>query len=220
MRLEATLASVSAAVLAVSAASADVTQTIVQVNATGAQLTAAGYSDVGNGNVLVSVGTECVQFGCFSLVGYSGDLAERGYFQFQFNDFNYVQYSGLFAVLDLNYGSSGIDRDEMIALINGQTAITGVTALLPSQAGNAGCQFDDFLSPDLLDAIVLSWMPNPGPTLGGLSQVFTFAWDVNGIGGSPLLGGSAITVDGVYGVPAPGAIALLGLAGLAGRRRR
>jgi len=31
---------------------------------------------------------------------------------------------------------------------------------------------------------------------------------------------NGLTANGIYGVPAPGAIALLGLAGLAGRRRR
>lgn len=219
MRFVLTATSV-ALTLAVSAASADVTQTIVQVNATAAELSAAGYTDAGNGNALISVGTECVQYGCFSLVGYSGNLAQRGFFQFRFDNFNYEQYSGLFTVLDLNYGNSGLDRDAMIALINGQTAITGVTALLPSQAGNSGCTFDDFLSPNLLDSIVLNWFPVPGPSVGGLSQIFTFAWDVSGVGNNPFLGGSDVTVDAVYGVPAPGAIALLGLAGLAGRRRR
>ncbi|MFM7134989.1 MAG: hypothetical protein ACKO0W_11805 [Planctomycetota bacterium] len=205
--------------LIASVASADVTNTIVQVNATAAELTAAGFVDVGDGSIALSVGTECVADGCFTLAGYAGNLAERGYFQFRFQDFNYANYSGLFTVLDLNYGTSGFSRDIMIGLINAQTSTTGVTALLPSQAGNSFCKFDDFLEPSLLDAIVLNWFPSPGPSTPGLSQAFTFAWDVTGVGGFGF-GDNGISVDGVYGVPAPGAIALLAFAGLAGRRRR
>jgi MYXO-CTERM domain-containing protein len=47
-------------------------------------------------------------------------------------------------------------------------------------------------------------------------------WIGNGFGGSTTTGtwNGTITLHGVTGIPAPGALALLGLAGLTGRRRR
>jgi len=204
-------------------ASAQVTTTIVQVNSTGSQLEAAGFSRVGLTPFVSERAGECFVNGCFTTVGASGTLATKGFFEFRFNDYVYnpAYYSGLYAILDVNYGSTGMTRDALIGLINAETATTGVTALLPSQASDAqsSSYFNQWLPASLQDAVVLRWLPNPAPATGfGLSPVYTFAWDVTSI--STFMGGNGLGVDGVYGVPAPGAIALLGLAGLAGRRRR
>jgi MYXO-CTERM domain-containing protein len=201
---------------------AQVTTTIVQVNATGTQLDAAGFSRVGLTPFVSERAGECFVNGCFTTVGAGGALATKGYLEFQFLDFvnNPSFYNGLYTILDVNYGSTGLTRDALISLINGETATTGVTALLPSQASDAqnSSYFTQWLPSDLLDAVVLRWMPNPAPATGlGLSPVYTFAWDVTGVSG--FMGGG-LGIDGAYGVPAPGAIGLLGLAGLAGRRRR
>jgi len=202
---------------------AQVTTTIVQVNSTGSQLDAAGFSRVGLTPFISERAGECFVNGCFTTVGASGTLASKGYFEFQFNDYVYnpAYYSGVYAILDVNYGSTGLTRDALIALINGETATTGVTALLPSQASDSQgtSYFNQWLPASLQDAVVLRWLPTPAPSTSlGLSAVYTFAWDVTGV--SAFMGGNGLGVDGVYGVPAPGAIALLGLAGLARRRRR
>lgn len=55
----------------------------------------------------------------------------------------------------------------------------------------------------------------PGNITGGLDGRFNGTWSDQGA-----VGNYDITVTGVGGVPGPGAIALLGVAGLAGRRRR
>jgi hypothetical protein len=204
------------------ASSAQVTNTIVQVQASSSQLDAAGFTRVGTQPFISERAGECFVNGCFTTVGTSGTLATKGYFQFQFNDFVYspTYYNGLYSILDVNYGTSGMTRETLIGLINAETGTTGVTALLPSQASDAQSTsfFNEWLPTSLQDAIVLRWQPNPAPaTALGLSSVFTFAWDVTGVSA---LGGSGLGVDGIYGVPSPGAIALLGLAGLAGRRRR
>ncbi len=80
------------------------------------------------------------------------------------------------------------------------------------------------------------WWPNGGSSVPGTTSIgtVTFAtgvdmtgssnsvWIGNGYGAAGTSGTftGSITLHGVNAVPAPGAIALLGLAGLAGRRRR
>jgi hypothetical protein len=202
--------------------SAQVTNTIVQVQASTGQLDAAGFTRVGTQPFVSERAGECFVNGCFTTVGTSGSLAAKGYFQFQFNDYVYnpAYYSGVYSILDVNFGSSGMTRDTLIGMINAETATTGVTALLPSQASDAQASsyFNEWLPTSLQDAIVLRWLPNPAPSTSlGLSATFTFAWDVTGVAA---LGGSGLGVDGVFAVPAPGAMAIVGLAGLMGRRRR
>lgn len=89
-------------------ASAQVTSTIVQVNATSAEFDAAGFSRVGLTPFVSQRAGECYVNGCFTTVGASGPLATKGYFQFQFQDFvnNPTYYNGMFAILDVNYGST------------------------------------------------------------------------------------------------------------------
>ena len=204
-------------------ASAQVTSTIVQVNASGAQLDAAGFTRLGTTPFVSERAGECYVNGCFTLAGTSGVIADKGYFQFQFQDFvnSPTYYNGLYTILDVNYGSGALNRDALIALINGQTATTGVLAMLPTQASDlqGSSFFNEWLPTSLQDAVVLRWQPNPAPqTALGLSSVYTFAWDMTAVQG--LQGGNGLSVDGVYGVPAPGAIGLLALSGLVGRRRR
>ena len=217
------LLSAALAGVVVSAASAQVTNTIVQVNASSAQLDAAGFTRVGLTPFVSERAGECYINGCFTTVGADGPLVPKGYFQFQFMDFvnSPEYYSGLFAILDVNYGSTGMTRDAMIGLINGETAITGVTAMLPTQASDlqGSSYFNQWLPSNLQDSVVLRWLPNPAPqTALGLSGVYTFAWDVTGV--QAFTGGNGLGIDGVYGVPAPGALGLLALGGLLGRSRR
>lgn len=211
----------SLALAVVAAASADVTPSVVQVNASASELISAGFDDVGNGLVYLSVQTACGSSGCFTLAGpdMTSGLPNKGFFQFQFLDFNYANYTGLYTVLDIGYGTTGWNRTSMINLINSQTPTTSVLAQLPSQAGNDFSKFDEWLPEDLQGSIILNWQPSPGPTEGGLSQIFTFAWDLTVVPPA-LQGGDSLTVNAVYGVPAPGALALLGLAGIAGGSRR
>ena len=68
-----------------------------------------------------------------------------------------------------------------------------------------------------LDAsVVFKWTPATPPSSPGLSQIFTFAWDLN----DATAFNNGLSLSGAYGVPAPGAMALLGVAGLFARRRR
>jgi MYXO-CTERM domain-containing protein len=205
-------------------AQADVSNTIVQVNATATELLAAGYSQVGTAPFISERAGDCFVNGCFSLAGTAGMLPNRGFLTFQFRDFvnSPMYYNGLFSVLDVNYGASGLTRDALIGLINAQSSTTGVTALTTAQANNAQgtCSFNEWLNPALLNSVVLNWQPNPAPATGiGLGQIYTVAWDLDSAV-PPGFQGSGVSLGGAYAVPAPSALALLALGGLAARRRR
>jgi hypothetical protein len=216
------LLSLGLAAAVASTASATLTNTIVQVNATSSELTGAGYSQVGSGPFVSYQSGECAVNGCFTLAGTaSASLPAKGFMQFQFQDFinSTTYYNGLYTVLDLSY-AAGYTRAALITAINAETGATGVAAMTPELANNAAgsCSFNQWLPTDLQDSVILNWMPTPGPTTSGLSQVFTVAWNFTGVG--PGFVPSGITMDAVYSLPSPGALSLAALAGLAGRRRR
>jgi hypothetical protein len=204
----------------VGAAHADLTNTIVQVNATAAELEEAGFARVGTGPFVSNPNGECAVNGCVDFVGATGVLPNKGFFQFQFNNyqFNPTYYSGLFAILDINFSGSTVTPQSFINQVNAQTGTTGVTALFANQASDAqnSSTFNEWLPTELQQSIVFRWVPPSPPSSPGLSEVFTFAWDLNLVTAFQ----NGLSLGGVYGVPAPGALALLGLAGLAGRRRR
>ena len=204
-----------------SSTSAALTNTFVQVGATANELTEAGFTQLGSSPYVSFPSGECAVNGCVTLAGAGSSGIAKGFLEFQFLNYTYnpVYYSGIFVLLDVDYGSTGTTLAQLIALINAETATTGVTALTTAQANNARgtCSFDEWLPKELADGLVLNWIPTTPPTSPGLSQVFRFAWNFTGV--NPLLGGG-VTVDGAYGLPSPGACAVLALGGLFRGRRR
>ena len=185
-------------------------------------LTAAGYYDVTHGQPLVSTPQgACAAIGCMSFEQVQGPLPLKGFFQIQYLDFVNTNFTGLYGWLQFDYGTSGITQQDIINSVNAQAIDTGVYALTAQQAGHPDCHFSDFLPPSMTNSnnVYFNWFPTPQPISPGLSQIFTFAWDFTNYTPGFMPGGLGIT--GTGGVPAPGAVALLGLAGLAsGRRRR
>ena len=218
------LGAVIAVAASTSSARAELPYGIVTVNATASELVSAGYTQVGTAPFISERAGDCFVNGCFSLAGTSGILPNRGFLTFQFRDFvnSPTYYNGLFSVLDVDYGSTGLTRDALIGLINAQTSYTGVTALTASQANNAQgtCGFSEWLNPSLLNSVVLNWQPVPAPSTGiGLSQTYVIGWDLDNAQ-PPLFMGGGLSLNGAFAVPAPGAIALFAITGLARRRRR
>jgi MYXO-CTERM domain-containing protein len=214
--------SLAACVLAgafVGAAHASLTDTIAQVNATATELEEAGYSRVGTGPFVSGPSGECSVNGCFDLVGAEGVLPTKGFFEFRFFNYEFspVYYSGLFAILNIDFGASTITPQSFISQVNAQTGLTGITAMTTAQASDAQQTsfFNEWLPGDLQASIVFKWTPLNPPTSPGLSQIFTFAWDLN----DATAFNNGLSLNGAYGVPTPGALALLGLAGFVGRRR-
>ena len=207
------------AMAVVGSAHAELTNTIAQSNATASELDEGGYARVGTGPFVSGPAGECFVLGCYDLVGATGALPTKGYFQFQFNNYVYNPgfYSGLFAILNINFAGSSITPQSFIDQVNAQTGVTGITAMTTAQASDAQQTsfFNEWLPGDLQASIVFKWTPLNPPTSPGLSQIFTFAWDLN----DATAFNNGLSLNGAYGVPTPGALALLGLAGLAGRRR-
>ena len=216
-----TLVASALAIAVGSSASAELTNTFVQVRASANELTEAGFTQLGTSPFVSLPGGDCAVNGCVTLAGASSNGIGKGFLEFQFLNYTYnpTYYSGLFVVLDVDYGSTGTTLSQLISLINAETATTGVTALTTAQANNARgtSAFNEWLPTNLADALVLNWTPSTRPTSSGLSQVFRFAWDFTGV--NPLLGGG-VTVDGAYALPSPGAFAVLALGGLFRRRQR
>jgi len=203
-----------------SAAHATLTDTIAQSNASAFELDEAGYTRVGVGPFISGPSGECSVNGCFDLIGTSGVLPTKGYFEFQFNNYQYnpAYYSGLFAILNIGFSGSTITPTSFINQVNAQTGVTGITAMTTAQASDAqNTSFFNQWLPENLDAsVVFKWTPATPPSAPGLSQIFTFAWDLN----DATAFNNGLSLSGAYGVPAPGAMALLGVAGLFARRRR
>jgi hypothetical protein len=188
------------------AASAELIDAAVQVRASAAELEAAGFARAGGGVFVSNPAGECAVNGCFDLVGAGGPLGAKGFLEFRFNDYTCTPafYSGLFAVLDLDFAASTSTRAQFIALVNAEAASTGVTAMTAAEAAN------------IQGGLFSHWMPTTAPTGPGLSQAFRFAWD---LGEQAEFGGS-IGVGGAFAVPAPAAVVLLALVGTQRRRRR
>ena len=194
---------------------------IFQAGSTAAEYTAAGFTNANPSGVLVSYAQACNGYpnGCTSTVTPSGPLANKGFYQFQFSNWNSYNYSGLYSAMAINFGTSGLTNAQVIAQVNYQSGLTGLTATTAAIAGDAHCRFVDFLPTDLQDSIVLNWFPAMMPTTPGLSQVFTFAWDLTVIS-PPSFVDNGLSVGAVGSLPTPGAIAFMGLAGVFGGRRR
>lgn len=202
-------------------ASATLTNTIAQVNASASELDEAGYTRVGLGPFVSNPTGACDVLGCVDLVGATGVLPITGYLQFRFNNYIYNPdyYNGLFAILNVDFSGSAITASSFVNQVNAQTGTTGVTAMFANQASDAQQTsfFNDWLPPGLQQAIVFKWMPATPPSGAGLSEIYTFAWDLTD---ATAFDGNGLTLNGAFALPAPGAIALVGLAGLAGRGRR
>ena len=211
-----------AALLVTGAANALYVNTIAQVNASVSELEENGHTRVGTGPFISGPNGECASNGCVDLVGAEGVLPVKGFFQFQFQNYQYspTYYSGVFAILSINFAGSTITPQSFVNQVNAQTGLTGVTALFADQASDQQntSQFEDWLPPSLQASIVFRWSENSPPSVGagGLSEVYTFGWDLTDATAFQ----NGLSLGGAYAVPAPGALALLGLAGAMGRRRR
>jgi MYXO-CTERM domain-containing protein len=212
----------SAAALITASASASYVstgQTQASVNA----LLEAGYT-AANSTPAIStpVAGECAVFGCMTFVQVDGPLSLKSFYQFQFQDFVNVNFTGIYGWLQFDYGTTGITQQDIINSVNAQSASTGVFAQTAQQAGNPDCRFSDFLPESQTNAnnVYFVWMPSPAPITPGLSQIFTFAWDFSNYAPGYTTGGSGLSITGTGSVPAPGAFALIGLTGLVARRRR
>ena len=188
----------------------------VYLNESSADLLAAGFTDTSAGNPLVVTPSECVNCYTFETLNAT---ALKGFVEVTIIAGHGFLNDGAYVVLDINFPSNlqggGISQLDFIDLVNNSGGGGNqITAALPADSGNETSTFDEWLGEDFDDSTVFNF--DPIPLLPGASISFTFAWDLTTDANAAFAG---ITLDSVGSTPAPGALALLGLAGL-GRRRR
>ena len=186
----------------------------VYLNESPADLLAAGFADTTAGDPLVVTPAPCTNCYTFETLNTN---SLKGFVEVTIIAGHGFLNDGAFVVLDLNFPSAfggGLSQTEFIDLINSGGGGNQLTAALPSDSGNETSTFDDWLDEDFQDSTVFNF--DPLPFAPGASVSFTFAWDLTTDANAAFAG---ITLDRLGTTPAPGALALLGLAGL-GRRRR
>ena len=127
---------------------------------------------------------------------------------------------GFYVTMDIDYTDPSFQFSDFEAIIEG--ADTDIDVMLSQDAGTDWSTFTDWGLED--DLTVFHWQPSqfdgslPGPFE---TTTLTFGYNFSGtsgfIGGNPFGG---LVIGDIGAVPAPGALALLGLAGIASRRRR
>lgn len=187
----------------------------VYLNESPAALIEAGFDDLTGGSPLQVVEGNC--FRCYTFETLD-TTSTKGFIEVNITAGLGFLEDGAFVVLDIlfpgGFGPGGITQSSFIDLVNGGGGGGDIIAQTTSDAGNETSQFDDWIDQDFDDSTVFNF--DPIPFAPGSSVSFTFAWDFT-TDANPLFAG--ISVDGLGTTPAPGALALLGLAGL-GRRRR
>ena len=181
------------------------------VNTDPATFEAAGFANLTAGGPLQSTPTGTCA-GCYTLPTLAGPLPLKAFFQYEIAGGLPTVNDGAFAVLTFDFANPSFGVNDFINIVNGSAAEAYGINYNP----NPTCSFADFLDPSIYNAantVVFRWDATPG------QSVFTFGWDFTGGG---VLGGlfPGMTVTSAAGVPAPGALALIGAAGLVGGRRR
>jgi hypothetical protein len=205
--------------LASTPVAAEFTDTLVQSRVSADELVTRGYARIGTSPWVSTATGACAAAGCFTYVGMTGATPTRGFLEFQFNEYTCdpAFYSGLFTIMPVHFAGSALTADGFLSLVNAQSGVTGVTAVMAADAANCqGGLFVDWLPADLRNAIVFQWMPPAQPSGNGLSEVFRFAWDFSGLGASE----STPVIDGIFAVPTPSALAAAAVLLIAPRSRR
>ena len=185
------------------------------IDSTAAELTADGFADVTNGTPLISYPTgECE--GCYTMPAISsssfGTIPLKGFIEFEISGGLPLVNDGLYIIMSFTFNDPSFTRDDMISIVDDNAA----NAYDFSYTNPQGCAVINWVDTSTFDpdnSILFQWNPSVD------SGVFTFGWDFSGGGGFGSLF-PGLEIDDIGSTPAPGALALLGIAGLAGSRRR
>jgi hypothetical protein len=181
------------------------------VNTDATALSEAGFADLTPSGPLQSVATGTCA-GCYTLPTLGGTLPLKAFFQYEIVGGLPTVNDGAYAVLSFNFNDPSFGVNDFINVVQGSAAQAFTIGYNP----NPTCSFIDFLDPTVYNAantVVFRWDASPG------QSIFTFGWDFTGSSGlTPLFPG--MTLASVGGVPAPGAMALMAVAGLVANKRK
>ena len=201
------------------AAQADLTGEYLWADEDPAYLDSLGFVSATPTTPVQVLPTECE--GCYSFGTVEGPITDKGYMEIDilFTSDYFFEETGMNVLMQVDPTAAGFaDITEVVTHL--QAADTGdVEVLGLGDASNSFCDWSEVDAwtgegYDVDNTLVFRW--HPDLVLGQWNSL-SFAWDFSEIAPG-LLGGGF--VQGVGATPAPGALALLGLAGLAGRRRR
>ena len=189
----------------------------IYTSTSASDLWSAGFDNLTENGHLTVVPSWCN--GCYT----SDSLSTNSLMGFIEIDVTYAPIDaqlGFYVMMDIDYTDPSFQFADMEALI--EASDTDIDVMSAGDAGTDWSPFSDWI--DNPDATIFHW--NPAEFDGSSSNPFetttlTFGWNFSGYEG--LVGGSqfpGVVVNGAGAVPAPGALALLGLAGFATRRRR
>ena len=190
----------------------------IYTSTSAADLSAAGFDDLTENGHLQIVPSWCG--GC-----YTNDAIATGGSLMAFIEID-VTYApadvgyGFYVTMNIDYTNPSFQFEDFEAII--EAADSDIDVMRASDAGTDWSNFDDWIEDP--DVTVFQW--NPAEFDGSSSNPFetttlTFGYNFSGYSG--LAGGNpfdGLVIGDIGAVPVPGALALLGLAGIASRRRR
>jgi MYXO-CTERM domain-containing protein len=187
----------------------------IYVNSTAAELNALGFDDATGGTPISIVPGWCN--GCYT----GGEVPTTSLNAFIEMDVTYAPADaayGMFVYMDISYTDPNFQLSDFEAVI--ESSDPEIDVMSAADAGTPWSPFTDWGIPE--NYTVFQWMPSEfdaGSTNPFETVALTFGWNFTG---SNLMGGGfpGLIVNGVGAVPAPGALAILGLAGIATARRR
>ena len=127
---------------------------------------------------------------------------------------------GFYVVMDIDYTNPDFQFEDFEAII--EASDTDIDVMLGADAGTDRSPFTDWGID--ADATVFQWDPAEfDSTSDNPFETTTLTFGYNFSGNSGLVGGNpfdGLVIGDIGAVPAPGVLTLLGLAGIASRRRR
>lgn len=185
------------------------------IDSTAAELTALGFTDVTAGSPLISYPTgECE--GCYTMPVISsstfGTIPLKGFIEIDVDGDLPLVNDGIYVAMEFTFNDPSFTRDDMLSIVDGSAA----NAYDFTYTNPQGCMVLDWINTSVFDpdqSILFQWDP------ASTSGTWTFGWDFTGGGGFGSLF-PGLEINDIGSTPAPGALALLGIAGLAGSRRR
>ena len=192
----------------------------IYTSTTATDLWNAGFDNLTEDDHLVIVPSWCG--GCYTSDSVSTGGSLMGFVEIDLTYAPVDAAMGFYILMDIDYTDPSFQFEDMEALI--ESSDSDINVMSAYEAGTDWSPFTDWLPEDQWDSTIFQWMPSefdPDSTNPFESTVLTFGWNFSGytgiVGGSPFPG---LVIGDIGVVPAPGALALLLVAGIASRNRR
>ena len=186
----------------------------------GADLWNAGFDNLTEDGNLTVVPSWCG--GCYTADSVSTGGSLMGFVEIDITYAPVDAAMGFYIMMDIDYTDANFQFEDMEALI--ESTDSDINVMSAYDAGTDWSPFTDWLPEDQWDSTIFQWMPSefdPDSTNPFETTMLTFGWNFSGYSGvngdNPF---SGLVIGDIGVVPAPGALGLLLIAGIASRNRR